>query len=122
MPRSGFGGRVGQDGSRFLFKDTSSTVFYALSLRDALPISTAASRRSSAASAATRKPWLRRVTRRRRLRVARSEEHTSELQSRFDFVCRLLLEKKNSRRDARTRTPETSSRDWTSTTSTLTRM
>src|SRR5699024_11276002 len=28
----------------------------------------------------------------------RSEEHTSELQSRFDLVCRLLLEKKNSRR------------------------
>src|SRR5437868_8146268 len=27
--------------------------------------------------------------------VSRSEEHTSELQSRFDFVCRLLLEKKN---------------------------
>src|SRR5699024_11345323 len=27
--------------------------------------------------------------------VARSEEHTSELQSRFDLVCRLLLEKKN---------------------------
>src|SRR5438067_9663214 len=29
-----------------------------------------------------------------RERVARSEEHTSELQSRFDLVCRLLLEKK----------------------------
>src|SRR5699024_12674298 len=28
--------------------------------------------------------------------VLRSEEHTSELQSRFDLVCRLLLEKKNS--------------------------
>src|SRR5699024_12208658 len=28
-------------------------------------------------------------------RQARSEEHTSELQSRFDLVCRLLLEKKN---------------------------
>src|SRR5699024_2079522 len=28
-------------------------------------------------------------------RIARSEEHTSELQSRFDLVCRLLLEKKN---------------------------
>src|SRR5699024_11255025 len=28
----------------------------------------------------------------------RSEEHTSELQSRFDLVCRLLLEKKKSRR------------------------
>src|SRR5438067_10037620 len=27
--------------------------------------------------------------------LARSEEHTSELQSRFDLVCRLLLEKKN---------------------------
>src|SRR5207249_8690523 len=31
----------------------------------------------------------------------RSEEHTSELQSRFDLVCRLLLEKKKSRRDVR---------------------
>src|SRR5699024_11444815 len=29
-----------------------------------------------------------------RLKVTRSEEHTSELQSRFDLVCRLLLEKK----------------------------
>src|SRR5207249_11475791 len=28
-------------------------------------------------------------------RISRSEEHTSELQSRFDLVCRLLLEKKN---------------------------
>src|SRR5207249_7300340 len=38
----------------------------------------------------------------------RSEEHTSELQSRFDLVCRLLLEKKNrcrsSNRDARNAT------------------
>src|SRR5437868_9813524 len=31
-----------------------------------------------------------------RLGTRRSEEHTSELQSRFDLVCRLLLEKKNS--------------------------
>src|SRR5207249_7051175 len=31
---------------------------------------------------------------RQRPRSARSEEHTSELQSRFDLVCRLLLEKK----------------------------
>ena len=31
------------------------------------------------------------------LRVARSEEHTSELQSRSDLVCRLLLEKKKKR-------------------------
>src|SRR5699024_12744918 len=33
----------------------------------------------------------------------RSEEHTSELQSRFDLVCRLLLEKKKNKRDARRR-------------------
>src|SRR5699024_2085952 len=30
--------------------------------------------------------------------VERSEEHTSELQSRFDLVCRLLLEKKNEKK------------------------
>src|SRR5699024_11684560 len=41
----------------------------------------------------TRTPsFLKRPPRRRR---GRSEEHTSELQSRFDLVCRLLLEKKN---------------------------
>src|SRR5699024_11319418 len=32
------------------------------------------------------------------LKKNRSEEHTSELQSRFDLVCRLLIEKKNSER------------------------
>src|SRR5690349_24714650 len=37
------------------------------------------------------------------LRNHRSEEHTSELQSRRDLVCRLLLEKKNSRRSLPTR-------------------
>src|SRR5207249_2405272 len=31
--------------------------------------------------------------------ILRSEEHTSELQSRFDLVCRLLLEKRKSERD-----------------------
>src|SRR5699024_11516574 len=44
-----------------------------------------------------RKPaqWQRQAHRRERQRLyARSEEHTSELQSRFDLVCRLLLEKK----------------------------
>src|SRR5699024_7504307 len=34
--------------------------------------------------------------------VTRSEEHTSELQSRFDLVCRLLLEKKNTSTDSTT--------------------
>src|SRR5207249_5261790 len=51
-----------------------------------------------------RSPWILSIARnrsldalrhhRRRRRRARSEEHTSELQSRFDLVCRLLLEKK----------------------------
>src|SRR5437868_12528963 len=39
---------------------------------------------------------------RHRVREKRSEEHTSELQSRFDLVCRLLLEKKKHPRDANT--------------------
>src|SRR5699024_12539202 len=39
-----------------------------------------------------------RVSRRRTLTFRRSEEHTSELQSRFDLVCRLLLEKKKQQR------------------------
>src|SRR5207249_8174890 len=37
---------------------------------------------------------LKRTATTRRVSVRRSEEHTSELQSRFDLVCRLLLEKK----------------------------
>src|SRR2546422_5687014 len=42
-------------------------------------------------------------------RQVRSEEHTSELQSRLHLVCRLLLEKKNSRRS----TPRRTSRTYT---------
>src|SRR5437868_12013342 len=56
------------------------------------------SRRTSRASSP---PWTRRSSRWARSRAStprppsgRSEEHTSELQSRFDLVCRLLLEKK----------------------------
>src|SRR5699024_11448591 len=43
----------------------------------------------------------RHLARRRGRAISRSEEHTSELQSRFDLVCRLLLEKKKkgARRD-----------------------
>src|SRR5699024_11947847 len=51
------------------------------------PATWSASKPSAASSASARS----RHTRTR----ARSEEHTSELQSRFDLVCRLLLEKKN---------------------------
>src|SRR6476661_11118457 len=69
----------------FFFNDTATTEIYTLSLHDALPISTsptAAGRK--AASAACRRFRL----------ISRSEEHTSELQSHLNLVCRLLLEKK----------------------------
>src|SRR5437870_9557750 len=72
----------------FFFNDTATTEIYTLSLHDALPISKSFTRRgcessSSASSAAS----IRRLP-------LRSEEHTSELQSRGHLVCRLLLEKK----------------------------
>src|SRR3989304_9909272 len=68
----------------FFFNDTATTEIYTLSLHDALPISWRASisRPSPCGSAPPMTP-------------SRSEEHTSELQSRLHLVCRLLLEKKN---------------------------
>src|SRR5699024_12377047 len=76
--------------SRFcLFNDTATTEIYTLSLHDALPISGSRPRRPRCRrwTPADRQPPACR-------RLSRSEEHTSELQSRFDLVCRLLLEKK----------------------------
>src|SRR5215510_16494492 len=70
--------------SFFFFNDTATTEIYTLSLHDALPISQ---------PARSRRP--RRRLGRGRGRDGRSEEHTSELQSRGHLVCRLLLEKKN---------------------------
>src|SRR6516164_11753000 len=67
----------------FFFNDTATTEIYTLSLHDALPISMG---------------WPRAITSARctalRSSRTRSEEHTSELQSQFHLVCRLLLEKK----------------------------
>src|SRR5204863_1763414 len=89
--------------SPFLFNDTATPEIYTLSLHDALPISrTTRPRRRSApcrrpARSRRRKPRRERRTSRRTCRGRcgrRSEEHTSELQSRRDLVCRLLLEKK----------------------------
>src|SRR3712207_7420497 len=101
----------------FFFNDTATTEIYTLSLHDALPICEALVRirevrlgdevaprvvhrtlhlglRQSSEDDHQPQP---RLHRRLRLRVAqrRSEEHTSELQSRQYLVCRLLLEKKN---------------------------
>src|SRR5690625_1045613 len=82
----------------FLSTSLSTTQIYTLSLHDALPISPSAGRRPShtAARSAHSTPRLAGsragATSSRHLR---SEEHTSELQSRGHLVCRLLLEKKN---------------------------
>src|SRR2546430_14830327 len=78
----------------FFFNDTATTEIYTLSLHDALPICTARCAGStSTASCAACSPCLRR-TLRSSPASGRSEEHTSELQSQSNLVCRLLLEKK----------------------------
>src|SRR5690606_41995338 len=93
----------------FLSHDPATPQSYTLSLHDALPISFAVHLHR-----AHRARLLQDVTRQRRdlggdvgithaggvgarrdLPLGRSEEHTSELQSRENLVCRLLLEKKN---------------------------
>src|SRR2546428_13848454 len=84
----------------FFFNDTATTEIYTLSLHDALPISASVGARRrgggprGAARHAAGRSRGRPAVRRRRGGRTRSEEHTSELQSRSDLVCRLLLEKK----------------------------
>src|SRR5690349_24028285 len=80
----------------FFFTDTATTEIYTLSLHDALPIWFTTTRRSTASSDFGRRVWMRRngFAVNSPSSTARSEEHTSELQSRRDLVCRLLLEKK----------------------------
>src|SRR5689334_24030549 len=92
----------------FFFNDPATTEIYTLSLHDALPIFQARrsarsgvidpSRRSSATSTSSRHETVVFNSSRSRGKWwcgRRSEEHTSELQSQFHLVCRLLLEKKN---------------------------
>src|SRR5215510_16506687 len=68
----------------FFFNDPATTEIYTLSLHDALPILQTTAYGVSDAPAHSINPRA----------SARSEEHTSELQSRGHLVCRLLLEKK----------------------------
>src|SRR5690349_22916594 len=84
--------------SLFFFHDTATTEIYTLSLHDALPIWTfeklwrpPGRARREFCSARRRDTWPHWPEWGRQ---NRSEEHTSELQSRRDLVCRLLLEKK----------------------------
>src|SRR5207248_9218383 len=100
--------------SLFSFNAPAPPAIYTLSLHDALPISWAIgsqicppdltalqlwSSRLSVVSHSARPASVRvsssRMTFDKRARSQRSEEHTSELQSPYDLVCRLLLEKKN---------------------------
>src|SRR5439155_27256725 len=89
----------------FFFTDPATTEIYTLSLHDALPISVMtaiaprAGRRGSLGPSwgHERDPGHPSLQDGRRLGVRRSEEHTSELQSRGHLVCRLLLEKKKTK-------------------------
>src|SRR3712207_8366887 len=92
----------------FFFNDTATTEIYTLSLHDALPICApisacvcaTASQSGSGGTSGAARSWRSRplptwgplpcVT-------TRSEEHTSEIQSRQYLVCRLLLEKKKNK-------------------------
>src|SRR5688572_33389296 len=86
--------------SFFFFNNRATTEIYTLSLHDALPIYPSSGGRirpcrgitfASGSARCLRQVHCRRV---RCRRLARSEEHTSELQSQSNLVCRLLLEKK----------------------------
>src|SRR5262249_59605795 len=104
----------------FVFlNDPATTEIYTLSLHDALPISIKRWRVRRQASVWSRSQrWRqlpRRSQRRKRLDTAsqRSEEHTSELQSLTNLVCRLLLEKKKNntiKPDTREQSTETATR------------
>src|SRR3712207_7379800 len=91
----------------FFFNDTATTEIYTLSLHDALPISPvgdphARSNRGLVhvePGASLDDPF----------HISRSEEHTSELQSRQYLVCRLLLEKKKKNRVKLSHTQQISS-------------
>src|SRR5215813_345488 len=74
------------------FNDTATTEIYTLSLHDALPISQA-----SGVTLPWSGPLRSHIAVVPRSPAGRSEEHTSELQSRPHLVCRLLLEKKKTR-------------------------
>src|SRR2546430_12785911 len=92
----------------FFFNDTATTEIYTLSLHDALPIFSSCRRilhRSAPRAARTAISFIREAPRASirlvtlvqaisNTRLTRSEEHTSELQSQSNLVCRLLLEKK----------------------------
>src|SRR2546422_5443272 len=83
----------------FFFNDTATTEIYTLSLHDALPIFSTGSLENVQHLVGRPGFTLTMGSALDRAIVARSEEHTSELQSRLHLVCRLLLEKKKNNQD-----------------------
>src|SRR5256885_11118162 len=97
--------------SFFFFNDTATTEIYTLSLHDALPIFAGdiqlpplpdavrwtASAEGRVAEDKIEFSWVGETA--RHVKKTRSEEHTSELQSPCNLVCRLLLEKKKTLHD-----------------------
>src|SRR5215213_12011141 len=84
----------------FFFNDTATTEIYTLSLHDALPISRRRCHGQAPGGA------------RRHHRDGRSEEHTSELQSLTNLVCRLLLEKKKKTQSQLPRPKNKRNKQW----------
>src|SRR5687767_15628066 len=84
----------------FFFNDTATTEIYTLSLHDALPIflEDVVAEQATLASTIAGVPTVVLDPRVANPRFARSEEHTSELQSLAYLVCRLLLEKKKKKK------------------------
>src|SRR2546427_7178069 len=78
----------------FFFNDTATTEIYTLSLHDALPIWSWYGRGVSSTPFTTEKIAVLAPMPSASVSTTRSEEHTSELQSQSNLVCRLLLEKK----------------------------
>src|SRR6266576_7294423 len=93
----------------FFVNDTATTDIYILSLHDALPICRCATCRTFRSPKMCPPRWQTCV-----LSSNRSEEHTSELQSRTDLVCRPLLEKKKRDSASRGVCPLISGARWSS--------
>src|SRR2546430_5288539 len=99
----------------FFFNDTATTEIYTLSLHDALPISRKPERKEGIRNAGKQETKQQSKIENRKSKIdmprfvniaIRSEEHTSELQSQSNLVCRLLLEKKKRKtRSARVSSP-----------------